>query len=119
MFLRGDVERPSLETTPVVFVQRSLKYRLKPIVIAMWNRIVLMRMTTSALHRHSHQAGAHDIDRIADHLDPLRNEVHCPRTGLVDAHSQESCRDQVVDHLLSNDVSIRMIHQLVASELLE
>ena len=104
---------------PIVFVVGSLEDVYQAVIVALWNRIVLVAMTTSTFKRQAQNDTAKDFYLVADHLEPFGREVNDIRAGAIRSHAEEPSRHQVVDNLLGDDRYILVISQFIAGNLFQ
>ena len=72
-----DIER----LQPVVLVIRAFKDGGQPVIVALRQRIVLVRVAVRALHGQAQDGRAKHIDFIGDHVQPVIGEIHFTLAG--------------------------------------
>ena len=101
-----------------MLVIRTFKHGGQAVIVALRQRIVLVRVAVRALHRKAQDGRAEHIDFIGDHVQPVVGEIHFALAGGVRRHPQERRGDEVVHHLLRDHGRMLVIDQLVACDLL-
>ena len=104
---------------PVVFVEGPFEEGGQPVVVPLRDGVELVVVATGAAHGQAQQAGAEDLDLLADDLDAVGHEVGQAVAGLVVHHSQETGGDQVVHGFASEDGLAGQVRQLVTGKLFQ
>ena len=102
-----------------MLVEGPFEQGRQPVVVPLRDGVELVVVAAGAAHGQPQQAGAEDLDLLADDLDAVRHEVGQAVAGLVVHHSQETVGDQVVHGFPSEDGVAGKVRQLVAGQLLQ